>query len=86
MDPKKLSRINAMKSKRLKQRQELILQHNLKVFFLFNIFFNLKVSIVNIVSEHSMMYFEIVFLLGFTEVVKLTEVKTNITFLSRTIR
>ncbi|CAH0731181.1 unnamed protein product, partial [Brenthis ino] len=30
MDPKKLSRINAIKAKRLKQRQDLILQHNLK--------------------------------------------------------
>lgn len=30
MDPKKLSRINALKSKRLRQCQELILQHNLK--------------------------------------------------------
>uniref|UniRef100_A0A2A4JI50 RGS domain-containing protein n=1 Tax=Heliothis virescens TaxID=7102 RepID=A0A2A4JI50_HELVI len=31
MDPKKLSRINALKAKRLRQCQELILQHNLKV-------------------------------------------------------
>ncbi|XP_047542791.1 regulator of G-protein signaling 7 [Vanessa atalanta] len=30
MDPKKLSRINAIKAKRLRQCQELILQHNLK--------------------------------------------------------
>ncbi|CAB3238140.1 unnamed protein product [Arctia plantaginis] len=30
MDPKKLSRINALKAKRLRQCQELILQHNLK--------------------------------------------------------
>lgn len=83
MDPKKLSRINAMKSKRLKQRQELILQHNLKVFFLFNDFF---LILGNIVSEYSKIYFEIVFLLGFTEIVKLTDIKTNISFLARTIR
>ncbi|XP_045456164.1 regulator of G-protein signaling 7 [Melitaea cinxia] len=30
LDPKKLSRINAMKAKRLRQCQELLLQHNLK--------------------------------------------------------
>ncbi|XP_041983835.1 regulator of G-protein signaling 7 [Aricia agestis] len=30
MDPKKLSRINALKAKRLRQCQELIMQHNLK--------------------------------------------------------
>jgi hypothetical protein len=31
LDPRKLSRINALKAKRLRQAQELILQHNLKV-------------------------------------------------------
>ncbi|CAG9790479.1 unnamed protein product [Diatraea saccharalis] len=31
LDPRKLSRINALKAKRLRQAQDLILQHNLKV-------------------------------------------------------
>ncbi|PZC73935.1 hypothetical protein B5X24_HaOG208507 [Helicoverpa armigera] len=45
MDPKKLSRINALKAKRLRQCQELILQHNLKVNYPASRFPQLKTNV-----------------------------------------